>query len=128
MQANQANQAHTYGGNLAERSFDEGDMQHALRLDTQTAERTRPCPKCGTRAALHASDCGRCGTNFARHRLMLEMAAQARPVYTARTVEEQRTGKTLIREVNAPPKTTSSLPLILACVGVLAALAYALWG
>ena len=86
-------QAHTYGGNLAEPL--EAAEQHGLALDTQQTEKTRPCPKCGARAALYASDCGRCGTNFARHRLMLEMAAQARPVYTALTPQERRTGKTV---------------------------------
>lgn len=123
-------QSHTYGGNLAERSFDEVEQHHAhgLALDAARTEKTRPCPKCGTRAALHATDCRRCGTNFARHRLTVEMAAQARPIYTALTPEERRTGKTIVREVTAPPKTTSSLPLVLVSVAVLAVLAFALWG
>lgn len=121
-------QSHTYGGDLAERSFDDADQHHALLLDAQPSEKTRPCPKCGTRAALYASDCLRCGTNFARHRLMLEMAAQARPIYTALTPEERRTGKTNLHDVTAPPKVTSSMPLVLVSIAVLAALAFALWG
>ena len=120
-------QGHTYGGNLdVERTLD--DAGHGFVLDTQQTEKTRPCPKCGAGAALYAADCRRCGTNFARHRLTLEMAAQARPIYTALTPEERRTGKTVIREVNAPPKTTSSLLLVLVSLAVLAALAFALWG
>lgn len=121
----------TYGGNLAERTFDESDAPpahiHALSLDV-AQEKTRPCPKCGARAPLHAADCRLCGVNFARHRLTLEMAAQARPIYTARTLEEQRTGKTIIREVNAPPKVTSSLPLIFVSLAVLAAVSFVIWG
>jgi ribosomal protein L40E len=120
-------QGHTYGGNLGtEHTLD--DAAHGFVLDTQQTEKTRPCPKCGARAALHAADCRRCGTNFARYRMTIEMAAQARPVYAALTAEERRTGKTALREVNAPPKTTSSLPLVLVSLAVLGALAFALWG
>lgn len=121
-------QGHRYGGNLAERSFDDADQHHFLALDAQHTEKTRPCPKCGARAALHATDCARCATNFARHRLTVEMAAQARPIYAAVTEQERRTGRTVLHEVNAPPKLTSSAPLVLVSLAVLAILAFALWG